>query len=76
MCNHMHQFPPIREYKREVPSLTQSVEIGQSKRSHEKAIDTKTDELNERHNKQQRKGHEEKKISDSQSRRTVEYFSL
>ena len=57
----MHQFPLIREYKREVPSSTQSVEIDRSKVIYEKAVETQTDELNEKYNKETNT-----KISDSQ----------
>ena len=56
----MHQFPLIREYKREVPSSTQSVdidrlrvEIDRSKGSYERAIETQTDQLNEDTTRQQ-----------------------
>ena len=74
----MHQFLLIREYKREVPQLdsvsgyrsTKSVEIDRSKGSYEKAIETQTDERNEKtHDKQRKKAD----LKDSQSRRPVEY---
>ena len=51
----MHEFLHICEYKRGLPSSIQSEEMDQSKGSYEKAIDTQTDEPNERHEEQQEK---------------------
>ena len=66
----MHQFPLIREYKRELPKSIRSVEIDRSKGSYEKAIETQTDKLNERYD-----NNNDKKKKKSRSR-TVKVAEL